>query len=427
MAPEAFVEHERYSELKELKDWITGCVTFLHQRVRTFPEFELIKSNSYSDHSAAMSAKEFYVSKILLQLSDSSIQLINSASDVVAISYEAPDRELLMISTRNAKSAAAKSHNRLLFELLVTLMHFQNTNEEVYYDHFLLLTELEELLGKFTDEKEFFGKEGTVIQNRINYRRNVILEMENDTPHLSNAWYLKNETIRQSPDERYQRVGSIFKSYRQRFLALEGQLNDFQKLAMGFTYDALYSHSSKSIHYTSSQLLTPEFPDALELSSDVITACFLMVTILEQVAKLNDKTIEGLSESIKNLEEQLGPHLQLMSREFNIGDLVFVEGGLAEVTGELTCRFGYRAYQVKFIDDAPAEPDTSYLAKDLSLVTTKESFFQLAIEKSDMDMKDPEELRQRIETAWPEAGLQYWKAIKGTLERPVIDKRRSRL
>lgn len=406
-----FIEHARRDELLEAQVWLNSCSAMLVASVRAHQEKDCIPTKPFSSNKSSLSAKDYFSSRVLAELLAASVSLIESGKEIIELSYNHTESPWFFQAMRNSRASIEKGASRRLAELLTLLILFQPTNEEQYFKHFLLLTEFDQLLGRQSDEKDFFGKAGSLISTEIEERRAEIQELEKMHPSLESAWYLKKGL----DIAKINKPGNIFCSFRQLFMLLEGKLSHLEKLALGFTYGGLYSSASRSIHFTPTDIHESAPVDALDILAQVMIRPLLSFNSLKRINTIAGRTDQKIQENLNSLESQFSSSISRLYTEFRIHDLVLVEGHLAEITETITGRFGYRAYKLQFVKTAPAKKDTTYLACQISLIVSQERFTELF---SKTDQAKNINVKKFVEDNWHLLGTSYWEALKALTPEP---------
>jgi hypothetical protein len=262
---------------------------------------------------------------------------------------------------------------RRLCELLTELVLFGQKDEDVYYSHFLLLNELCSASGFNADLRDFHGAESAWIGATIGRATNEIRGLE---PRIDSgfAWYAAY-TPPIDPSK-WKRLRS---SARQRLKRAFPLMTDFERLAMGTTYEEAFGHPSSSIHYTagadaatSAGQARSEIAEATKigvLGLCVVRRCWALLgsppgAAVEQVASVLDSNTEA------------SRYIELMNqgRRVAVGDFVLARGFLGEVMDEVTSQFGYRSLRVDLLAERPLPQIDSdwFRARDVVLLFARE-------------------------------------------------------
>ena len=233
---------------------------------------------------------------------------------------------------------------RKLLEVLVTLINFSTTNEDLYYEHFLFLAQLEEILAAQADFREFYNAQSSNLRYQIEEARSSIERLESDRPDLATAWYRRG----------IEKPGVVFRSVRQRLLSALRQCTDRERAALGFAYGR-YSALSQHAHFTPPSLRRAETISGFSSAIDAI-GILGMLTLL-RCADLAGTTTGGLISQLQQVVDDDAYTQDLVRRqsygEFEVGDIVVVFGYLGQVIETSTSRYNYRAFRVVFLDDRP--------------------------------------------------------------------------
>jgi hypothetical protein len=247
---------------------------------------------------------------------------------------------------------------RRLTELLADLIGFSTTNEQSYYRHYQAVRIRDDFRKGNADFKKYYGAESLNIADSIDRFTSSIGSCEARLD-LARCWYLAS-----------QKPGAA-----RRIAPFERRLDyalDFatkaERLSLGLSYDMAYGVPSRAIHATPGSMEHSIPWEALRTSSHRVI--LLSLPILLRIRRiLRIRTRSGTTATLARLDrENRYPselYDQLVRRPVVKGDFVVVHGKLCEVIGSRAGKFGYRSYQVRFLEQPPLPeiPEDWYAAR----------------------------------------------------------------
>jgi hypothetical protein len=240
---------------------------------------------------------------------------------------------------------------RRLLEVLVTLILFEETNEQPYYRHYLLQERLRSLLFKKADIEEFFGISNANLVDSIEMEVKEIEEVEKQLD-INKCWYLHNRKAFRGVKQL--RGDRILSSMRRRIKTALPLMNSREKLIFGLSYNAGYGRTSTTIHYhadRSDYLLE----DGAE--REMIQGVGLMaISTLLRCYRLMGRPEAPIVAKLEHVSEQADPKSLLKSTaalDAEVGDFVLAHGDLAEIIKVLESKFGYKSYRVRYLAERP--------------------------------------------------------------------------
>ncbi len=292
---------------------------------------------------------------------------------------------------------------RRLCELLTELVLFGQKDEPAYYAHFLLLNELCGASGFNADLREFHGAESAWVNATIDRATVAIRALEPKIdPGL--AWYA-TYTPPIDPSK-WKRLRS---SARQRLKRALPLMADFERLAMGTTYEEAFGLPSASIHYTagadaaaSTGEARSEIAEATKigmLGLCVVRRCWTLLgrphgVAVEQVARVLDANTEA-SRYVELLNQ---------GKKVAVGDFVLARGFLGEVMEDVTSPYGYRSLRVELLAERPV-PQLGgdwFRVRDVVLLFAREKL-QARVAKllgGKLTLTETADLRSSVLAAW---------------------------
>lgn len=319
---------------------------------------------------------------------------------------------------------------RRLLEVLLVLILFDRTNEQLYYRHFLLLEQLDEFLASNFDLEEFYGSRSSNIDDSIDRQINWIREIE-EKVDIDRCWYLRKRVS--LPRANRLRPGMVLSSMRSRIKDAMPNMTEQEKLIFGFSYWGGYGRTSGGIHYSPGRINLPLRPGQ-ELSA-VAGLGLLILSILDRCHRLLGRPDVPIAKKISAFLEQKDPDALVQAitvGKIELGDFVLAYGNLAEVLEIKQSQFGYRSYKVRYLAEKP-KPDIQedwFPALHIRLLFKRSQFYKAVKQmvdegklKSDFTdhlgkLSDDEVqaiLRQSMTNMW-HLGLKNW--ARGKPPRP---------
>ncbi|HSW00128.1 MAG TPA: hypothetical protein VLI39_08150 [Sedimentisphaerales bacterium] len=243
-----------------------------------------------------------------------------------------------------------QSRMRRDLEVLINLVLFSQTNEQPYYRHFLLIEELNNLLGANSDLEEFYGRRSANIDDSIARLTQRINHMEAEVD-LGKCWYLRTEKpLGRTKDLR---AGRLLNSTRNRLMRALALMSDHEKAMSHFSYRG-YGQLSKAVHYVANRqdfLLDARQLEAI--AAELGITCFC---ILERCRAVLNATGLPIPDQISRVLECCLPEDKVASFTVGaavVGDIVLAHGDLAEVLELCDTRYNYRSYRVRYLAEKP--------------------------------------------------------------------------
>lgn len=243
-----------------------------------------------------------------------------------------------------------ESRLRRDLEVLVNLVLFSQTNHQSYYRHFLLLEQLDSLLGANSDLEEFYGCQSANIDESISRVRQHIREVETELD-LEKCWYLRSR----KPLDKQKRIrpGHVLDSVRGRLKLALKSMSNHERVMSRFSYER-YGRLSKAVHYAANRRDFGLDARQLEVTATELgLTCFCM---LERCRALLDLTGLPIPDQISKVLEATSPENIVQSLtvgEARVGDIVLAYGDLAEVVELRDSEYDYRSYRVRYLAERP--------------------------------------------------------------------------
>ncbi len=264
---------------------------------------------------------------------------------------------------------------RRLLEVLVMLVLFTKTNDQVYFHHLLLLERLNNILSYQQDIQKFYEIKIANTEYSIKLQVNLIKQIEKKLD-IKRCWYLKNN--KPIGEAKILKPGWLLSSIRQRVLLAMPIMNSSEKLVFGFTYGTTYSNMSWGVHYSPNRKeyylrLGQEF-------AGVHWIGHLNLLILARCHEILGRPKIVFFDQLNELFTRSNADFLLYNftvQNIKKGDFVLAYGDLAEVMEIKESSYGYRSYRVRYLAEKPI-PDIQedwFPARYLQLLYTKEHFY----------------------------------------------------
>lgn len=263
---------------------------------------------------------------------------------------------------------------RKLTETLVSLICFDRTDEDDYYRHYLLLSDLELYLSMEQDLREFHACPSRNLAQSIRRTIEWASQLEQSTVVTSRCWYLAD---RRPLSDKKPKAGRIFSSFRSRLRTALPIATAEEKLAIGLSYQ-VFGKISRDIHFTPS---APDFHLSPEgVAADISHCGLVAMPILLRCQRIIGIVPDGINQQIrKTYETNEYPKRLLRSttqERAEVGEFVLAYGDLAEVLEIARSAFGYEAYRVRYLAERPLpEVDEDWFpAKYIRRLYTRNQF-----------------------------------------------------
>lgn len=329
-------------------------------------------------------------------------EFLGSQPITPAVPLDSTDRTAIAIVLEEERLRA-----RRLCELLTELVLFGQKDENAYYGHFLLLNELSSACRFNEDLREFHGAESAWVRANIDRATQEIRDLESGID-FARAWYAKY-----TPPVDPGAWRGLLSSARQRLRTALPIMTDFERLAMGTTYEEAFGHPSSSIHYiagatpsTSGGRTRSELAEATKLGFlglCVVRRCWTLLgspqgAVVEQVARVLESNT-GASRYFELLNQ---------GGRVAVGDFVLARGFLGEVVEEMTSKYGYRSFRVDLLAERPLPQIGAdwFRARDVALLFPRQNLRNgvARLLGGDVALAETADLRDSVRAAW-DAGL----------------------
>ena len=311
---------------------------------------------------------------------------------------------------------------RKMIEVLIDLVNFSETTEDVYYRHLLLLRDLRRHVSIQHDLATFYGAPSRNVEWSINWVYDQIREIEQREIDFGRVWYARQPlaAIPTRPD-------GLLTSVRARLQTALPLMHAHEKLAAGLSYARAYGETSEDIHFRPRATLHDINTDAVARGIDRVAIDG--ITVIRRVQELLGEVPAGMNEQLRDSFEQNEVPAQVLARRTAgraaVGEFVLAGGDLAEVLEVRESPFGYEVYRVAYLAERPL-PDIDedwMLAEHVERFYTEATFLEKMRAAVDEGLLPPDALeriealpiadrhdliRESLVNTWENAGLREW-------------------
>jgi hypothetical protein len=232
---------------------------------------------------------------------------------------------------------------RILLELLVHLVLWTTTNEQEFYRLYTMWYHSRRLHQRQIDFRDFFGATNENIALQVKMQDDDLVNFLAEHPHLNEkAWFFVG-------------LGRRERSLKDLLKTAIPLMSPNERSAVGQSYGDIYSDASADIHYGIDDY--DHFDQAMKDPSILLVLIDLLAaSALARVYQLAGEPDAPFAANVANSLRTLPAAddiLQDFKGRAEKGDVVFVIGGLAQVVDARATEYGTRAYQVRFLADAP--------------------------------------------------------------------------
>ena len=264
---------------------------------------------------------------------------------------------------------------RKMIEVLIDLVNFSQTNEDVYYRHLLLLRDLRRHVSIQHDLTTFYGAPSRNVEWSINWVFEQIRELEQNEIDFARVWYARQAlpAIPTRPD-------GLLTSVRARLQAALPLMHPHEKLTAGLSYARAYGQTSEDIHFRPQATLHDINSDAVARGIDRVAVDG--TTVIKRIQELVGEVPAGIDEQLRDSFEQNAFPAQVLARRTAgraaVGEFVLAGGDLSEVLEVRQSPFGYEVYRVAFLAERPLPgiDDDWMLAEHVERFYTEETFLE---------------------------------------------------
>lgn len=239
---------------------------------------------------------------------------------------------------------------RKMVELLVELILFQNTDNEAYYQDYLLIRDLNEHADSQRDRSEFYGHENRNTADSMKFYFDRIRANETNIDPTKRWYIVQPEASKPNWLTRGVRLSTFKARYSQAI-----KIGDPSELIiLGKSYLHAYG-VSKDIHFSPNNTSSAfSVEDALLLADRCI---LIAMQALVRIAKLMDACGEKFVQNLMAVNRLDDTNLNLVGElsvaHHVIGDYVIAHGDPARVIATKKSDHGFYAYNVIYIGRPP--------------------------------------------------------------------------
>ncbi len=304
---------------------------------REFPVFQKTFSESFSEmknQDKNEDPKEFFMHRAINEVMLSAVFTLEACGQIINLSNKPKGSDILTLRAAVETITNQQSlHIRKLLEVLLLCASFRKHDQPEFYRHFLLLVDLDQLLGRIQDSKEFLEKVSAFEINQVEALGKEIKDFEKTYPFLSKAFYISDK----DPKKRLQKNGFNIASSRKLYKQVSKDATLRLRTTIGFSYEVIFGSSSKLIHFMPSKVYTTGkvnlydvnnlFGQQSLLEHNILIECMELLDITpgehcKTIAKSFEDNFEFLSEAAENF----------VLRKFEINDYVVCLKTLFKVT-----------------------------------------------------------------------------------------------
>jgi hypothetical protein len=257
---------------------------------------------------------------------------------------------------------------RKLTEILVDLILFLNTNEEIYFKDYFYFCELIECQYSQDDRNEFFNFKSNNTESHIEWLKKQILNLENNGLDINKRWYINESKSIKSLNQ------IRLSSFRAKYKKISLNQNLETMTLLGKSYLHVYGESRK-IHFSASD--TSEYYNQGNFSVNANKTAILIINLLlktQELSGLSSHELDKLLSGVKPSDAESDFFKELTTSKAKSGDYVLAGGDLGKVIEERKSKYGYFAYNVRYISKPPLEetPDDWFASFQIKRIGNKD-------------------------------------------------------
>ena len=268
------------------------------------------------------------------------------------------------------------ARQRLVWEMLVELIGFCGTDAPDYWLHHARLMRLNQCAAQLADVETFFScRPASMEAELFAIAEEVVISERALGEALTDCWYAGRRTPTTVDKIARNKFGAL-SSQRSRFRHVLQGATQTERVALGISYQRLYSRLSRRVHFSAGGPEHLDEPDAArghgdgEVSVHDLRWGALVVARLGGMCLARVQQLTGLDggavcrlhrESRENLEgdPHTDMHDSIVSGDVQIGDFAMVGRRLALVRKRETNDLGYARYLVEYASEPPTSEITS--------------------------------------------------------------------
>lgn len=363
----------------------------------------------YAAVQAHQNVRDYYLYGVLDEVEKAGLVMLNFADFILGgegdpiAKTEENDR-----ITRNIYSASIDQlslWSRKLTEILVDAISFRKlSNNELYFRHFLLMTELKRKRRLFQDFRTYHACKSENLEYQISDLKDEINKL---LPSLDPAkvWYAHKKDGS---------IGTSFTSFENRLKKILPYLNPDQRLVIGDSYQS-FAKISSSLH--------PSFGDVnYRASMKTVDAHYMHIGILAAhtlvvvksiLAKKPRGFVGQLSRIFKENKYPRNLYKQKNNPTIKIGDFVIAYNDLAEVVAINISKFDQKSFRVRFLERSPIPnmPEDEFPAQYVRLYQRRSILTKQVRERIKRDAPNFKINSKEVVKAVRESILHMWSEV----------------
>lgn len=338
------------------------------------------------------------------------VMVLMDASDSLKEVPQMPTDEIERRIFRNSLAVAHREgavHSRRLNELLVTLINFSTTNDDPYYDHYLLYQELDQRKKIARDHKTYYGCENLNNKNTIAaIQQYLVLGEEN--LDLDKCWYLSGKNPKAGGAARIATFEDSFKHALQCATTAE-------RIALRFSYSQGYGEASQSIHLGIGRIPPTISFEGLQADTrllfNVAMLCLIRCNKLLGSRKRSG-IVPGFAKTYRQQQRFWRDlYKSYVNPDVKKGDFVVSGDSLFEVLGIAEGEFGYRSFKLRYLTrpHIPELPIEWYTASSVWKLEDGTRMRDSVLDMLTVDGKKPIIDPRIVRRVMRETVTKYWK------------------
>lgn len=308
---------------------------------------------------------------------------------------EAPEADAIRRVTDAIVLEDLALRQRRLSEVLVMTVLFSSTDSEPYYRHYLALDEYEQLRHHNRDREHFHGASSENVARRLQAVFDEIhaLELSVDSRR---AWYA---SYRPPLRPKMMRLQTTARTRLRRALPM---MRDFERFALGTTYEEAFRRPSGVIHFSPGvERGRPLDGMPGEGSHLGLLGLAVVSRVYEILGRPTDERLEQLARALPGTDAPKFLENLNVRYSINVGDFVVAHGFLGEVMEEKRSSYGYRSLRVEFLAERPMADLASdwFRVRDVARFSSRERL-ELGVERLAGRRPNREECLRAVLEGW---------------------------
>lgn len=294
-------------------------------------------------------------------------EFFSGDSSEINIQQGEDTKQQIIRITRQAVLEEQSLRSRKLIEILVDMILFLNTNEDIYFKDYYYFCELYEYQNYQSDRNEFFGFKSKNTKHHIKWLREQILSLEKSGLEVEKRWYLHEPKS----------ISSLKKirlsSFRAKYKKISLCQNSEIMTLLGKSYLHVYGESRK-IHFSAND--TSGNFSQNNPSSYANKVAVLIINLLlkaQELSRLSSSKIDKMLSGVNPDDVDSELYKEMTTPQANAGDYVLVHRDLGQVIEERKSKYGYFSYNVRYISKPPLKetPDDWFASFQIKRLGTK--------------------------------------------------------